>query len=274
MLDNNNQNIGGGGNAATTTSAAQKKPLLGSFDDDVDDESKDFAQRLSNVNNQLSQQKHNDSPKTSTTSTTTTSTTSTSTSTTTTSTTPPENVPTFNDEDYAAELQAEYNKALRVPDVELGLGSEEFDLPESVVSHSSEEYHRFIEIKRSASIIKVISILIMVFSIMTYFSEAWWMIFSLGLLMNPVGFYACHYYKPRLFLAYNFYLVVDIIFRLAFMLANIKILSGFGIFISIAVLLMEGYFVYFCWSFYKRMPRTISTALRQFQSQEASLFPF
>ncbi|EFA84292.1 hypothetical protein PPL_03369 [Heterostelium album PN500] len=250
---------------------------------DNDEDSNDFAKRLSNVNQHLSQQAsansnhvlpsnvqqgNGNSPFPTTTTTTTNNNNSNN------SSSYNKYTPTFNDEDYAAELQSEYNRENSHQQQNESLFDPSydstFDLPE-IVTHS-EDHHRYISLKRTATIIKAISMFIMFFSIMTYFVQAWWLIFSLGLVMNPLGFYSAHYFKGRMFLMFNAYLVVDIIFRLSYLFANIKTLNGFGIFLSFVIVFMEGYFTYFCWNFYKRLPKTMTPTLREFFRQDAGLF--
>ncbi|EGG21228.1 hypothetical protein DFA_01103 [Cavenderia fasciculata] len=256
----------------TTNKEQQKKekiqnaPLLNDDDDDVslevDEESKDFAKRLSSA--------YNHAATTTTTSTTSTNNNNNNNNTTGTST------PTITDEDYAAELQAEYNKepqqSIHIPPDDDLHFNDSFEMPE-VTSHS-EDYHRFISLKRTGTAVKALSMLIFFFSIMTYFIQAWWLLFSGGIVMCPIGFYASHYLKRRLFLFFMVYLVIDIIFRFGFLFSHLKELSGFGIFISFVIDALEGYVVYFCLNFYKRMPSDGTITFRDFYLHDTGLWSF
>ncbi|KAF2072750.1 hypothetical protein CYY_005938 [Polysphondylium violaceum] len=197
------------------------------------------------------------------------------------------------DEDYAAQLQSDFNReqayhtTLDVnshsssnnnnnnnSDPFGGDGYEgEFDLPD-VIAHPGGDYLRYMELKKTGTIIKALAILLMFFSIMSYFSEAWWLLFSFGFIFNPLGYYAAHYLQRRLFLMFMAYLVVDIVFRLGFLFSHISYLGGFGVFLSLLFDGLEGYMVWFCFNFYKKMPRDGRETFREFFLNDQGLFSF
>ncbi|KYQ92078.1 hypothetical protein DLAC_06916 [Tieghemostelium lacteum] len=185
-----------------------------------------------------------------------------------------DNQPIITDEDYAAELQSQFNKEQTNIDTSIGIidtpeDQDSLYLPEII---ASSDYARFVDLKKTATIIKAIALLLMVFSLMSYFSQGWWLIFSGGLVFCPVGYYSAHYLQRRLFLFFIFYLNVDIIFRLAFLFSHVSYLGGFGVLISLLFCGLEGYMVYFCFHFYKRMPRDGRETFREFFLNDHGIF--
>jgi len=265
----------------------------------INQDDMDFVNRLSNASKHISDQQQiiDNSPTPFATVPVSSKPSAAAATTTTTSTTNTNNNNSNNnyksDEDYAAQLQSDFNREQAFHttlDINSNNNSNnnnnnnnsnafgdtyegEFDLPD-VIAHPGGDYLRYMELKKTGTIIKALAILLMFFSIMSYFSEAWWLLFSFGFIFNPLGYYAAHYLQRRKFLMFMGYLVVDIVFRLGFLFSHLSYLGGFGVFLSLLFDALEGYMVWFCFNFYKKMPRDGRETFREFFLNDQGLFSF
>jgi len=126
----------------------------------------------------------------------------------------------------------------------------------------SPEHTQYLKMQSIAFIIKLVSVVGFLFSIYSYVIRAWWLLFSFGWLFNPVGFYGAHTYQRRFIIAYVGHLLVDLIFQFAYMFVTLSFYGGPGIILSIFFIMVEGYFTYYVFQFYKQLPRD---GMRTFQ---------
>jgi len=125
-------------------------------------------------------------------------------------------------------------------------------------STMSQEQARLISIQRIAFLIKMICTLDFLFSVYSYtVREAWWLMGSLGFLINPLVFYGAHTYRRRLILVYCAYLVVDTIFQFVYLFVakeDGNLVKAITILLCIFFVVVKGYIVFYVFSFYRLLP--------------------
>jgi len=173
-------------------------------------------------------------------------------------------MPTDKDEEYEARLQQEEGMH-DDDDAQLKIDRRKVPERDSIADLESEdgdgrhelspEQTRVLVIQRISFLIKMIAILDWIFSIYSYVVRAWWLLFSFGWLLNPVGFYGAHTYNRRYILVFIGYLILDTIFQLAYMFATMKDYGPIAVVLSLFFACVEGYLVYYVFQFYKILPR-------------------
>jgi len=124
----------------------------------------------------------------------------------------------------------------------------------------SAEYASFLDMKRRAFTIKVLCVIDFIFAIYGIAFQIWWL--GGGLLFAPVGFWGAHRYDKRFVLVYIIYLLLDMILQIIFAFVDITPLL---IVLTILILGIQLFIVYYVYQFYKKLPREGIRAFSEFE---------
>eukprot|EP01105_Mastigella_eilhardi_P012987 TRINITY_DN2956_c0_g2_i1.p1 TRINITY_DN2956_c0_g2~~TRINITY_DN2956_c0_g2_i1.p1 ORF type:complete len:245 (+),score=71.68 TRINITY_DN2956_c0_g2_i1:47-781(+) len=110
-----------------------------------------------------------------------------------------------------------------------------------------------IEMAKAEFLVKLIAVVTTLYYIYSVILRAWWLLFSFGIFMGPVGFFGAHKHLRLPVLAFDIYLCVDLLIQLFFPFVAYEVIGAMATLMCMVFIVLQGFSAVFVYQFSKKL---------------------